>query len=85
MPWDSAGLARGEIKAVDIVLQLGFLVNSTLVLVLVLCFWASGKYPVPSEVGRFATGSFTFQFNFSWLGMVQTPSWGGKDKICKAC
>lgn len=42
VPWDSGGLARRENKAVDIVLQLCCLVNPTLVLVIVLCFWTSG-------------------------------------------
>lgn len=52
VPGDSGELARGEIKAVDIVLQLWCLVTPTLVLMLVLCFWASGKYSVPSGQAR---------------------------------
>lgn len=52
MPGDSGELAHGEIKAVDIVLQLCCLVTPTLVLVLVLCFWASDKCSVPSEQAR---------------------------------
>lgn len=52
MPWDGAGLAHGEIKVVDILLQLGCLVTPTLILVLGLSFWASGKYPVPSGQAR---------------------------------
>lgn len=52
MPWDSGGLARGESKAADIVLQLCCLVTSSLVLGLVLCFWASGKYSVSSGQAR---------------------------------
>lgn len=52
MPWDSGGFAHGENKAVDIVLQICCLVTPTLVLGLVLCFWTSDKYSVPSEQAR---------------------------------
>lgn len=74
MPGVSGELARGEIKAVGIVLQLCCLVAPTLVLVLVLCFWVSGLLVSAlcpqsgHEVGRFATGSFTFQFTFFVAG-----------------